>query len=575
MRFILFVLVLLVSGAGQLWADALVKNSAMSATTIAEYFVEKEGVTVKLEVGAADVEAYKNLLPDAIYQDMGFGDTPWSERLQQFFSNEFTIIVDEQTLPGRLQSIEPSYRIKRDEITGEPLPVEDKDAEQVISTTLFYPFENLPETIYLTKRISGSGSDVGFVLYHQGVAVNDFRYLSVGYQLNLDWQDPWYTSFNSKSLRRQYYAPMSGFLYVEPLEVRKEIIVRPKDLQRWIDLGLEGKEIISADQFDDIKTKVAKFLSQHQPVTIDGKHAEGFMDRINFLERTLTSSQVIEPAQDLDVDSAVIGAIFIYPVKALPDIVEMEWDLWDERIQTVSASAVDEAGPLGQYLQPDWNVLKWENFLKNPTVPTLSVIQLPPTAVAKAMLWLRWLFALVALLAVLMLVRKVTVGQGLCKGTVSVAIVAIGLTGLAMMLAKPAIALRDGEDQRVVSGLLHNIYRAFDFRAEGDIYDVLDKSVNGELLADIYLETRRGLVLANQGGARAKVKTIELTEVETQTLADRDGFAATATWVVTGSVGHWGHVHNRVNQYTAELDIEPVDGVWKVTGMKVLQEERL
>ena len=45
--------------------------------------------------------------------------------------------------------------------------------------------------------------------------------------------------------------------------------------------------------------------------------------------------------------------------------------------------------------------------------------------------------------------------------------------------------------------------------------------------------------------------------------------------MVTGSVGHWGHVHNRVNQYQAELDIIAVDKRWKIDGMEVLQEERL
>ena len=32
----------------------------------------------------------------------------------------------------------------------------------------------------------------------------------------------------------QTSAPMSVFLYIEPLEVRKEIIVRPLDLEHWI-----------------------------------------------------------------------------------------------------------------------------------------------------------------------------------------------------------------------------------------------------------------------------------------------------------------------------------------------------
>ena len=122
--------------------------------------------------------------------------------------------------------------------------------------------------------------------------------------------------------------------------------------------------------------------------------------------------------------------------------------------------------------------------------------------------------------------------------------------------------------------MLHNVYRAFDFRDEGQIYDVLDQTVTGDLLTDIYLETRRGLELANQGGARAKVKDIEI--VDLQAVSVNDGaIEADVTWRVAGSVGHWGHVHERKNQYEAQLTIAPVDGVWKLTDMEVLSEERL
>ncbi len=50
---------------------------------------------------------------------------------------------------------------------------------------------------------------------------------------------------------------------------------------------------------------------------------------------------------------------------------------------------------------------------------------------------------------------------------------------------------------------------------------------------------------------------------------------ADCKWNVSGSVGHRGHVHTRTNQYEAELRVQPVDGVWKVTNLQVLQEERL
>ena len=94
------------------------------------------------------------------------------------------------------------------------------------------------------------------------------------------------------------------------------------------------------------------------------------------------------------------------------------------------------------------------------------------------------------------------------------------------------------------------------------------------LLAKIYLETRRGLELANQGGARAKVKEIEIVDLDAKP-ADRGGFTAETTWNVAGSVGHWGHIHQRRNQYRAILNIRPIDDEWKMTGLEILEEQRL
>jgi len=134
--------------------------------------------------------------------------------------------------------------------------------------------------------------------------------------------------------------------------------------------------------------------------------------------------------------------------------------------------------------------------------------------------------------------------------------------------------MNDERLTQLVGDILHNVYRAFDYRGEEVIYDVLEKSVSGELLTDIYLETQKGLELANQGGARVKVKTTEIASAE---LLTRDGnrLSIASNWNVSGSVGHWGHVHQRTNGYRANLEISEIDGVWKLTGLEILEEQRL
>jgi hypothetical protein len=212
-------------------------------------------------------------------------------------------------------------------------------------------------------------------------------------------------------------------------------------------------------------------------------------------------------------------------------------------------------------------VLEWRNFLKNPILPTLAVLTPPPSALARWMLVARWVMLAVAAIALVAWVK----GRQQWRGAIAAA--ALVATAGTFWVSRDS-GLTDARAREVVSGLLHNVYRAFDFRQEEQIYDVLAKSAQGELLEQIYLETRRGLELASQGGARVKVKEITLVELTAEP-ADGGGFVATATWNAAGSVGHWGHVHQRQNQYQAELRVQPVAGVWKLVGMEILQEERL
>jgi len=554
-------------------ADAIIRVRAMTASTIAEYFIDERGTRVALEIGASDLPAFRNLLPDGLHQKLGFEPRPLEDRLPEFFARDLRVASPEGLpLPGRVMLMELRDRVRRDEITGEALPSGD-DPEPVVFVELFYSFATRPDGLVLSGPSGPTPASIGFVVYHRGLPVSDFRYLGQGYELDLDWQDPWYSRFRTRNLRRTYDSAMSGFIYVEPYEVRKEIIVRPKDLQQWIDLGLEGKSVIPASVQPDLLRQVGEFLRQRHRVVIDGRQIEPELARINFLRRTLRNSTIVDPPEDLDPVSATLGAIFVYPTDGLPARVTMEWDLFDSRVDRVPVAAVDQAGPLPSFLTPDDPMLVWQNFLKNPVLPTLVATMPPPGRAARAAAWLRWLLA-AGLLATVAIAAARRRRQGRFPRSIAVVTAALLLlTASAFWLGRDA-RLSEPRRRELVSALLHNVYRAFDFRGEERIYDVLEQSVAGDLLTDIYLDTRRGLEIRNQGGARVKVKELELVELETESGVD-GGFVARAIWNVSGSVGHWGHLHRRTNRYRAGLRIEPVDGVWKLTSLDLLEEERL
>jgi len=553
-------------------ADALVRSQAMFADTIAEYYVEDDHVRLELEIGVDDVGSFRNLLPDDLYQQLDYGATPLQERLPKFINDDMPVLADDSHLVGRITSIGPATRPLRDAITGEVLPTPEEQAILVVRATIIFPFDERPDSLTLVAPRETGMADIGFVLYHKGVAVNDYRYLSTGLTVNLDWHDAWYSAFAERGMRRQYYSSMTGFIYVEPYEVRKEIIVRPFDIQQYVDLGLDGETTIPADRQDEIKNRVVEFLSDHFPLKIDGEPVEGTIDRVNFLKRTLRSSVVVDN-QDIELLPATIGVIYVFPTDGLPQNVEMEWDLFNDKTQTVPVATVDQAGPLPVILEPGFSTLRWENFLRFPELPTLSEIERPPTALQSIAGWGRWATLILSIVLLIGLLRSFSANQTLSRGLSSLSLSAVAVTIL-LFHQHHQVAMNDERLTQLVGDLLHNVYRAFDYRGEEIIYDVLEKSVSGELLTDIYLETQKGLELANQGGARVKVKT---TDVGSTELVERDGNRLTiaSDWTVSGSVGHWGHVHQRSNAYRANLEISVIDGAWKLTGLEILEEQRL
>jgi hypothetical protein len=534
-----------------LLSDAIVITRAMLASTVAEIFIREDSVVVELEIGGSDLEAFRNLLPDPLFERLGHAPEPWAERLVRFVQQDF-VIRDRSGEPlfGFLREIEPRPRIRRDEVTGEPLPFDPDSAETVVFARITYPTGGRPAQLSFSAPGGQPGSpsaSVGFVTYHGGLPINDFRYLGREEVLTLDWGDPWYSEFENRNLRRQYFAP--------------------------IYLGLEGSETISAQDYPEILRRAVEFLRTKNPVTIDGQAVEGYLDRAHFIYRNLRTSGVIDPPIDLDIVSAEMGIIFTYQVDGLPDQVRMEWELFNDRIPLVPSAATDEAGPLPYILRPDDNVLTWTNYLQNPTLPVLVDVSAPPkgrlliAAIAGA--------SLVLLVSLLVHQRYVLVARRLPRPPViAAALVLLVIAGLSIPKAI-GMGISDAEAEHVVSDLLRNVYRSFDYREEGQIYDMLERSVAGDLLSNIYLETRRSLELENQGGARAKVKEVTIIDGDYSAADGGAGFVSHLTWNVLGSIGHWGHIHQRTNQYEARFVIRVVNGEWKITDLELLQEQRL
>ncbi len=575
-------------------ADWINLTGAETSANIAEIYVLDDHVKLVLEIAIDDLETFEDLVPDNWIKTLNIQRPSIQKRIQHFASETFQFVTENgNKLQAELKFVEPRERQDRQSpfagmvnpYTRQLVPGAPSD-KRVLYAELIYPFKNKPKELTIVPPLDGEGRalvTIGFIAYHKAVPIIDFRYLGAPARLVLDWEDPWYSKFKNPNLKRHHKSALMSFLYIEPYEVRHEILTRVKDLEEWMDLGLRGKDFIEVDELESLKERIGEFLLHKNPVRIDGKPLRPILDRTNYVKVALTGIQLLEQPERLEISTAIVGVIIAYITDGIPKEVTVNWELFTDQVQQVPATAVDPAGPFPSFVTPDDPILQWTNYLKNYTMPTVQSVPVSNTVTALT----------VPVGTILCFAALVPLGWQIRRRAkrakpfrfhlvMAVAVLAAGVALLPVLqvsVAKPSALVKNLNDKEatvIVSSLLRNVYRAFDFRQEEDVYDKLALSVEGDLLADMYLQNRKSFAVQKAGGAQAKVKEVEILEAHSERLKDHPrAFAITSQWTAMGTVGHWGHVHVRKNKYDATITIEPVNGAWKIIGMELFDETRI
>ena len=175
---------------------------------------------------------------------------------------------------------------------------------------------------------------------------------------------------------------------------------------------------------------------------------------------------------------------------------------------------------------------------------------------------------------------RVALASGLAAG--AVVLILRPATPFLAIGTRTAPAIGDDEARATFEALQANLYRAFDYETESGVYDALSRSVAGELLEETYLSVRRALVFEEEGGAISRVTAVRpvatrvasFGEIELDGAA-RPAFVVDATWQVDGRVTHWGHAHERTNEYDGRFVIAALPDGWRIADAEVLRQERV
>jgi hypothetical protein len=575
-------------------ADWINLTGAETAPNIAEIYVLDDRVKLILEVYVGDLETFEELIPDDWVKEAVTERPQLEVRMQHFADRTFQVVTESgEKLPARLDLVEPRMRVDRkspyagmiNPMTRQRVPEAPAD-KRVLYAEISYPFQQRPAGLTFIPPQDEAGlaeASIGFIAYHKSVPIIDFRYLGAPAKLKLDWEDPWYSKFDNPNLKRHHKSALMSFLYVEPYEVRHEILVRVKDMEEWMDPGLRGDSYIEVDELERLKQDIGEFLLEKNPVRINDKELKPILDRTNYVKVSLSGIKLVEVPERLEISTAIVGVIITYLTDGLPQEVTVDWELFTDQVQRVPATATDPAGPFMTYLTPDDSVHTWKNFLKNYTLPTvqevsvrgsLGEIRIPLGSVAAVVLLLPlagWV------------VRRFRRGESVKWLAVVIVVLIVGgvvsYPYTQVAFARPSVVAGDLEEQQseaLLQALLKNVYRAFDFRNEQDVYDRLALTVKGDLLAELYLQNRRSFAIKKAGGAQAKIKAVNIQQAQAKRLGGGSlGYAIAGRWTASGTVGHWGHIHTRQNLYDAIVTVEAIDGRWKITDLELLEERRI
>ena len=178
---------------------------------------------------------------------------------------------------------------------------------------------------------------------------------------------------------------------------------------------------------------------------------------------------------------------------------------------------------------------------------------------------------------------RAALGAGLVAAAVVLVLRPSGPSFLSLGTRAPA-SIADADAQATFEALQANLYRAFDYESESAVYDALARSVTGDLLEETYLSVRRALVMEEEGGAMSRVVAIRPldTRLESQGVIDLGGgagsvaaFTVSARWQVDGRVTHWGHAHDRTNEYEGRFTVAAENAGWRIHDAEITRQERI
>ena len=312
------------------------------------------------------------------------------------------------------------------------------------------------------------------------------------------------------------YSGLYSFLYITPGEVRHEILIPLLTLAEWLPIERADPNVITVDEQKRLTDDIRQIFESQNPVVINGEKVTAVNSRVSFFGLDIRDFALNADPRQVSMVQGRVGIILTYRCDNAPETVNARWETFSRYAPFLKSTVYEfDRDPTEHFFRPDSPEFRWTRSDSTEVArPTVSPVKAVGT------------------------VTERTAGD-------------------------------------VAGRLIANIYDAFGLHGEEETYDGLATSVDGSFLRTLYLQIRRSLLMAEQGGSKSRVLSVKPVSSRLVGKAMSSSFDVQHRWRVVGSVEHWGHIHTRENEFEATLSIRRVDGAWKLETVKFTSQKRV
>ena len=337
--------------------------------------------------------------------------------------------------------------------------------------------------------------------------------------------------------------------------------------------------------------RIANWLQSHCKLRLDNEFASAADVSIEFFNGAedssrapgLTADSALRAGETTPIVGTRVGARMRYPCGRSVQSVELQLAESPGKFNQLTVDVITAAEHQTQILNfndeaadaSSGLLFTWDRSPGGPTPPTSETNRIRTVAMTSPVHvehqrpgWLGFLcFILCIVIACgAWLLRSAKTSQPFLKRGYC----AVLLFGLLLVFVVPDTTHRVDNNRagHLAERLLSDVYRALSGGGSDALAQNLSATVGDDLTEQIYLNTVQCLHNDKSDGVLIKFSKASVLNIDSDArLSTPSEVYANCTWLVRGSVYHWGHIHERQMKFSGEIVLARDDNTWKITSL--------